>query len=295
MTAKVEIISIGKELLMGKLLNVNAHWLAKRATTLGLEVDRIVTVTDNVDVIATAVREAMQRSPRFIITTGGLGPTYDDKTVEGIAKGTSRELALNDDALKMIAKKFREQKEGRKLEFSEEQYQRFKQIMLEHEHGIYSPYFLRMATIPKGSRMVLNPILEFGGLCVILELDSVTLVALPGVPLQVNAIFEGLIVPLLKEAAGNVTFLEASLDLRGIGEGRLNPLIDQVMKDNPHVYIKSSVRGDQIRAGIELYLSTTDENPDTAENNLNEALTQISELIRENGGKITPVKTTKPT
>ncbi len=295
MTEKVEIISIGKELLMGKLLNVNAHWLAKRATTLGLEVDRIVTVTDNVDVIATAVREAMQRSPRFIITTGGLGPTYDDKTVEGIAKGTSRELALNDDALKMIAKKFREQKEGRKLEFSEEQYQRFKQIMLEHEHGIYSPYFLRMATIPKGSRMVLNPILEFGGLCVILELDSVTLVALPGVPLQVNAIFEGLIVPLLKEAAGNVTFLEASLDLRGIGEGRLNPLIDQVMKDNPHVYIKSSVRGDQIRAGIELYLSTTDENPDTAENNLNEALTQISELIRENGGKITPVKATKPT
>ena len=295
MTAKVEIISIGKELLMGKLLNVNAHWLAKRATTLGLEVDRIVTVTDNADVIATAVREAMQRSPRFIITTGGLGPTYDDKTVEGIAKGTSRELALNDDALKMIAKKFREQKEGRKLEFSEEQYKRFKQIMLEHEHGIYSPYFLRMATIPKGSRMVLNPILEFGGLCIILELESVTLVALPGVPLQVNAIFEGLIVPLLKAAAGNVTFVEASLDLRGIGEGRLNPLIDQVMKDNPHVYIKSSVRGDQIRAGIELYISTTDENPDTAENNLNEALTQISELIRENGGKITPVKTTKPT
>jgi len=293
MTEKVEIISIGKELLMGKLLNVNAHWLAKRATTLGLVVDRIVTVTDNVDVIATAVREAVQRHPRFIITTGGLGPTYDDKTVEGIAEGTSRELALNDNTLKMIAKKFREQKEGRKLEFSEEQYKRFKQIMLEHEHGIYSPYFLRMATIPKGSRMVLNPILEFGGLCIILELESVTLVALPGVPLQVNAIFEGLIVPLLKAAAGNVTFVEASLDLRGIGEGRLNPLIDQVMKDNPHVYIKSSVRGDQIRAGIELYLSTTDENPDTAENNLTKALTQISELIRENGGKITPVKTTK--
>ena len=43
--------------------NVNAHWLAKRATTLGLEVDRIVTVTDNVDVIANEVREAIQRNP----------------------------------------------------------------------------------------------------------------------------------------------------------------------------------------------------------------------------------------
>jgi len=141
--------------------------------------------------------------------------------------------------------------------------------------------------------MAVNPILEFGGLCVILDLEGITLVALPGVPLQVKAIFEGLIVPLLKEAAGNVTFLETSLDLRGIGEGRLNPIIDQVMNENPHVYIKSNVRGDQIREGLELYLSTTNENPSTAENNLNKALTQISELIRENGGKITPIIATK--
>ncbi len=293
MTKKVEILCIGKELLMGKMLNVNAHYLAKRATTLGLEVDRIITVTDNIDIIAAAVQEAMQRHPRFIITTGGLGPTYDDKTVEGIAKGTGHQLELNDDALKMIAQKFREQKEGRKAEFTEEEYRRFKQVMLEHEHGIYSPYFLRMATIPKGSRMAVNPILEFGGLCVILELVDITLVALPGVPLQVNAIFEGLIVPLLKEAAGKVTFLETSLDLSGIGEGRLNTFIDQVMNENPHVYVKSNVRGDQIRKGLELYLSTTDETPSTAENNLNKALTQISELIREDGGKITPIKTRK--
>jgi nicotinamide-nucleotide amidase len=222
MAKKVEILCIGKELLMGKMLNVNAQYLAKRATTLGLEVDRIITVTDNIDIIAAAVQEVMQRKPRFIITTGGLGPTYDDKTVEGIAKGTGRQLELNDDALKMIAQKFREQKDGRKAEFTEEEYKKFKQVMLEHERGIYSPYFLRMATIPKGSRMAVNPILEFGGLCVILELADITLVALPGVPLQVNAIFEGLIVPLLKEATGKVTFLETSLDLRGVGEGRLN-------------------------------------------------------------------------
>jgi nicotinamide-nucleotide amidase len=142
MDKKVEILCIGKELLMGKMLDVNAHYLAKRVTTLGLEVDRIIVVTDNIDIIAAAVQEAMQHKPRFVITTGGLGPTYDDKTVEGIAKGTGRQLELNDDALKTIAQKFREQKEGRKLEFSEEEYQRYKKIMLEHEHGIYSPYFL---------------------------------------------------------------------------------------------------------------------------------------------------------
>ncbi len=291
MAQKLEIISVGKELLMGKIPNVNAHWLAKRATTLGLEVDRIVTVTDDTDLISSVVREAIKRKPRFIITTGGLGQTSDDKTLEGIAKGTGRELVLNDKALKNIVVKFREQKEGRKSEFTDEQFKRYKQIMLEHERGIFSPYFLRMATIPRGSRMLLNPILEYGGLCVIMELESTTLISLPGVPKQVNDIFEGLIVPLFKKAAGNVKFLETSIDVRGIGEGRLNPLMEQVMNEHPNLYIKSNVRGDSIREGIELYLSTTAENQSIAEKCLNKALTQISQLILEKGGKITPIKT----
>ena len=291
MVQKLEIISVGKELLMGKIPNVNAHWLSKRATTVGLEVDRIVTVTDDIDLISSVVREAIERKPRFIITTGGLGQTSDDKTLEGIAKGTGRELELNNQALKNIVEKFREQKEGRKLEFTDEQFKRYKQIMLEHERGIFSPYFLRMATIPKGSSMRLNPILEYGGLCVLMELEGTTLIALPGVPQQVNAIFEGLIVPLFKEAAGGVKFLETSIDVRGIGESRLNPLMEQVMNEHPHVYIKSNVRGDTIREGIELYLSTTAENQSIAEKYLNKALTQISQLILEIGGKLTPIKT----
>jgi molybdopterin-biosynthesis enzyme MoeA-like protein len=92
---------------MGKIPNVNSHWLAKRATTLGLEVDRIVTVTDDVDAVSTAVKEAVQRKPRFIITTGGLGPTYDDKTLEGIAKGIGRDLELNEEGLKKIMVRMR--------------------------------------------------------------------------------------------------------------------------------------------------------------------------------------------
>ena len=69
--------------------------------------------------------------------------------------------------------------------------------------------------------------------------------------------------------------------LKGIWEGALAPLIDQVMYENPNVYIKSNVKSDTIREGIELYLSTTAENQKMAENYLNKALTQISGLIRE--------------
>jgi len=102
MNLVLEIISVGNELLIGKISNINARWIAERATTLGFDVRRIVTVKDDVDEIASAVQEAIQRHPRFIITTGGLGPTFDDKTLEGVAKGTGRKLEVNHQALRQI-------------------------------------------------------------------------------------------------------------------------------------------------------------------------------------------------
>jgi nicotinamide-nucleotide amidase len=287
---KLEIICVGKELLMGKIPNINAHWLAKRATTLGLEVDRIVTVTDNVEVIASAVQEALQRRPRFLITTGGLGPTYDDKTLEGIAKGTGRSLEFNEQALKKIMERMRDHTQGRESEFGEEALRRIRQAVGDFERGVYSPYMSKYATIPKGSSVVLPPDIHSGGLGIICELEGTTLITLPGVPEEVNAIVEQWIVPLFKEAAGNVAFFEASLDVKGIWERVLAPFIDKVMAENPRVYVKSNVRSDVIREGLELYLSTTDEDPKIAENNLNKALSEISELIRQNSGKITPIK-----
>ena len=80
--AFVEIVCIGTELLIGKTLNTNAQWLAKRVTSLGLSVRRITNIGDDINEMSSALREAVQRDPRFLITTGGLGPTFDDKTLE---------------------------------------------------------------------------------------------------------------------------------------------------------------------------------------------------------------------
>jgi nicotinamide-nucleotide amidase len=187
MTQKLEIICIGKELLMGKTLNLNSRWLAKRATTLGFNVTRILTVTDDIDEISSAVQEAIQRHPHFIITTGGLGPTYDDKTLEGIAKGTGRKLEVSHQALRQIDEQLQKQIEVRRLEFSDEEVKRYEQIRAEHTLGKFSPYTLRLATIPEGSRIMLNPNLKTGGLGVIMKLDGITLISLPGVPGQVEA------------------------------------------------------------------------------------------------------------
>jgi molybdenum cofactor synthesis domain-containing protein len=279
----VEIVSIGNELLMGKISDANARWIAKRATTLGLSVNRIVTVTDDIDEISSEVREAIQRNPRFIITTGGLGPTFDDKTLEGIAKGTGRKLELSDQALKKIEEKYRRQI---RVKLGDQELKRIEKRIKTRS--------LKMGTIPKGSHIFLNPAIMEGGLGVLMELDGTTLIALPGVPQEVKAILEELVVPLFRQAAGNLTFFEATLEVEGMWEAVLAPLIDQVMLENPHIYIKSlfhPVEGSERFPHIELHLSTTNEDSNLAENWVNKALIQISELIREKGGKINPPKT----
>ena len=107
MTVDIEIICAGNELLIGKILNTNAHWLGKQATNLGANVKRITVVQDIVDETAKVIHEAIERKPQFIIMTGGLGPTFDDKTLESIAKALNRKLEVNQKALAIVKDKMR--------------------------------------------------------------------------------------------------------------------------------------------------------------------------------------------
>jgi nicotinamide-nucleotide amidase len=106
MTRDMEIICVGNELLIGKTLNTNAQWIAEQATALGITVKRVTVVADDVNEIANAIRETLRRKPQFMVTTGGLGPTFDDKTLEGIAEALNRKLAVNPKALKMVREKY---------------------------------------------------------------------------------------------------------------------------------------------------------------------------------------------
>ncbi len=82
----MELVCIGNELLIGKTLNTNAHWLAKRSTALGMNVQRITVVSDDISEIAAVIREVLRRNPRFIITTGGLGRLLTTKRSKALPK-----------------------------------------------------------------------------------------------------------------------------------------------------------------------------------------------------------------
>jgi nicotinamide-nucleotide amidase len=268
---KVEIVCVGNELLIGKTLNTNAHWLAKRITALGLNVKRVTVVGDDLEDISVAIKEAIERKPCFIITTGGLGPTFDDMTLEGVAKGLGRGLEENREALDMVKKKYQQYvAEGRVEKYE------------------MTPHRTKMAKLPKGATPLLNPVGTAPG--VLVEEGDVKLVMLPGVPSEMMTIFDGSVEPMLRQVSGGMMFFEASLDVREMPESQLAPLIDEVMHDNPYVYIKSHPQASEKAPHLELHISTTSNNPKTARQRIGRVIIQITEMIQEKGGRVKPIE-----
>jgi molybdenum cofactor synthesis domain-containing protein len=267
MTVQMEIICVGNELLIGKTLNTNGYWMAKRATSLGVTVKRMTVVGDDIDEIATATTEAIKRKSRFIITTGGLGPTFDDKTLEGIAKALNRRLEINEHALKMVREKYEIYiREGRM------------------EKVEMTPPRVKMARLPEGTRPLHNPVGTAPGVATTSR--RTLLMALPGVPSEMEAIFEESVVPLLRKEARGATFFETSIFAEGIMESTLAPLIDRAMQGNPYVYVKSHPKSEEDKPRLELHFSTTAKDSKTAKERLGRAIIQLSELIEKNAGKV---------
>jgi nicotinamide-nucleotide amidase len=272
MNQSVEIICVGNELLIGKTLNTNAQWLAKRITTLGLTTRRVTVVSDNIDEISCALQEAIQRSPRFLLTTGGLGPTFDDKTLEGIAVALGRKTQVNEEALKMVKEKYLSYAAEGRMEAAE-----------------LTPARVKMAKIPEGATPLRNPVGTAPAVSI--KHGNVTIFALPGVPSEMKSIFDESVAPLMKKAAHGVTFFETSIISTKVMESEMAPLIDKVMHNNPYVYIKSHPQGTERLPIIEFHLSTTAKDASTARQHVSKALIQLTEMIRGKGGEIKPAKT----
>jgi len=96
------ILVIGNEILSGKVVDVNSPYLCERLRGLGVDVERIVTIPDVVETIASEVK-AMSERYDYVFTSGGIGPTHDDLTIEGVAAAFGRPLEVD----KSLAEKIR--------------------------------------------------------------------------------------------------------------------------------------------------------------------------------------------
>jgi nicotinamide-nucleotide amidase len=263
----LEIVCIGNELLIGKIHNTNAHWLAKQATVLAANVRRITVIQDTIEEIAKTICEVIDRKPKFIITTGGLGPTFDDKTLQGLAKAMGQKLEVNQQALQMVKER-------------SEQYAKRRGLSPYVE---LTPPRVKMAMLPVGTASVNNPIGTAPAVKAYLK--ETVLFALPGVPAEMEAIFTETIAPILKQATGNLVFCEKSMFADDIAESTLAPLIEKVMADNAGVYVKSHPMAKENKPHIELHLTICIKQEDCPPVKIDSAIAELSQLIRENGGK----------
>ncbi|MEU9873981.1 MULTISPECIES: CinA family nicotinamide mononucleotide deamidase-related protein [Actinomadura] len=172
---RVELLTVGDELLLGDTINGNAAWLGRRLADHGVEVTRSVVVGDELDVIVAAVESALDRADA-VITTGGLGPTYDDVTRDALAKAAGVALVRDPE----LERRLRERvaRAGRELQ----------------------PMALRMADVPEGARLLANSAGSAPGLRV--ELPGGVAYALPGVPFEMRTIMDEVVLPELAEVAG---------------------------------------------------------------------------------------------
>ena len=269
MSTTIEIICVGNELLIGKIKDTNAHYLAKQATQLGANVKRVIVIQDTVSEIASTLCEAIARKPKIIITTGGLGPTFDDKTLQGLSKAIGQELEVNQEALATVKQKCVDYAKKRGLPTDIE----------------LTPPRVKMATLPKETKPVNNPIGTAPG--VRFDMQETVLFVLPGVPVEVEAIFSETIGPLIKQAVGDRVFCERSIFVDNIFESHLAPLIDKVMSDNLGVYVKSHPIRAENKPHMELHLTITASKEQNPEERLLKVAKELTDLIEGNGGLVT--------
>ncbi|QCC50415.1 competence/damage-inducible protein A [Halapricum salinum] len=98
---RVALVTVGDELLAGDTVNTNAAWLARQLTDRGVTVERVTAVPDRVSDIAAVVNE-YHAEYDAVLVTGGIGPTHDDVTMDGVAAAVGQELAQSEPALEYI-------------------------------------------------------------------------------------------------------------------------------------------------------------------------------------------------
>ena len=206
-----EILSIGTEILLGEIVDTNAQYIARALRDAGIDLYRKTTVGDNAQRIAQAVREALERS-EILITSGGLGPTVDDLTREGVALAVGVDVEYLPELWEQIEERFR----------------RFGRQPTENNK--------RQAHIPRGAIPVENPVGTAPAFIVPAPGDKF-IISLPGVPREMEYLVNNAVMPFLVEHYQLHGIIKSlTLHTSGAGESQIDDLIGDLEKgSNPTV------------------------------------------------------------
>ncbi|CAD0224469.1 CinA family nicotinamide mononucleotide deamidase-related protein [Chryseobacterium sp. D764] len=170
---KAVLITIGDEILSGNTVDTNSNFIAAELKNIGIKVTQILTISDEIETIKEALNVAFGAGD-LVITTGGLGPTRDDKTKKALAEYFNDEIALDEVTFNHLKGYMERRGRADILERNKEQaFVPTKSIVFQNHYG----------TAP----------------CMMMELEGKLCYSLPGVPYEVKPLIKDQIIPYLQE------------------------------------------------------------------------------------------------
>ena len=218
---QAEIISIGTELLMGELTDTNASWIAGRLPALGIQLQWVSIIGDDLGMLTDAFRQGMARSD-IIFTTGGLGPTQDDLTREAVAAAFGETPAVQEPELEQLRQWFRNR--GQDMPAHN----------VKQAHLIPSAQFIanRNGTAPGWWA----------------ERDGKHIVCMPGPPGENRAMWEEEIDARLKTLIDDEVTITRNIKTLGLGEASVDEIVSEYFGlENPYLGIYSKADGIHLR------------------------------------------------
>ena len=218
---KAEILSIGTELLMGELTDLNASWIASKLPALGIQLRWVSIIGDDLDMLAEAFTRGLQRSD-IIFTTGGLGPTQDDLTREGVARAFGEEPTVQDEVLRDLERYF--QARGSPMPAHN----------IKQAHLIPSAQFIpnRNGTAPGWWA----------------EKDGGIIASMPGPPGEMHPIWEEEVEPRLRKLVTEEVTITRNIKTMGLSEAAIDEIISEYFGlENPYLGIYSKADGIHLR------------------------------------------------
>lgn len=218
---KAEIFSIGTELLMGELTDTNSSWIAARLPPLGIQLQRVSLVGDDLGMMSEAFALGIERCD-MIFTTGGLGPTQDDLTREAVAATLGETPVVQEEAVLELEQYFRNRG----------------QVMPSHN--------IKQAMLIPSAQFVPNRNGTAPGWWA--ERDGKIVICLPGPPGELQAIWRKEVEPRLRLIVNDQVTITRNIKTMGMSEGAVDEIISEFFgRENPYLGIYSKADGIHLR------------------------------------------------
>ena len=237
---KVEIISIGDELLIGQTVNTNAGWMGEQLLNIGIQVHWITTIGDNFADLINALRLAESRAD-VVLLTGGLGPTHDDITKKVVCDYFGSKLVMDQNVLSQVKERFRKR--------------RIPMVKINEEQAL----------VPEKAVIIKNALGTAPGF--VFHKNNKSFYVMPGVPREMKGMMDHFILPEIKNRTSSSVFVRKTLATTGIPESTLYERI----KDLPAIEKLARISFLPNLAGVKIRITAEGKDQQAANSQLNKA------------------------